>query len=160
MNPASGTREVDSHYWPAQGCPLGRIPTFPPASLLSYAPGTRLHLRPRATRCNSLQRTATRRFASPRYIMSPRIIGVCTIGCVILPRVQPCATTYAHVANVSNRAAFPLFFQVRRGINLIETLKVIQLVSVKLLAPFLFISFFFPGGTGKMIRFLDTFQRS
>lgn len=143
MNPASGTREVDSHYWPAQGCPLGRIPTFPPASLLSYAPGTRLPLRPRATRCNSLQRTATRRFASPRYIMSPRIIGVCTIGCVILPRVQPCAATYDHVANVSTRAAFQLFFQVGRGINLIGTLKVIQLVSVKLLAlPFSFFLYF------------------
>lgn len=31
------TREVDSHYWAAQGCPLGRIPTFPSASLLFYA---------------------------------------------------------------------------------------------------------------------------
>lgn len=31
------TREVDSHYWAAQGCPLGRIPTFPSASLLLYA---------------------------------------------------------------------------------------------------------------------------
>lgn len=158
MNPASGTREVDSHYWPAQGCPLGRIPTFPPASsLLSYAPGTRLPLRPRATRCNSLQRTATRRFASPRYIMSPRIIGVCTIGCVILPRVQPCAATYDHVANVSTRAAFQLFFQVRRGINLIGDAQGDSVCFGETSRSSFFFLFFFPGGTGKMIRFLDTF---
>lgn len=159
MNPASGTRQVDSHYWPAQGCPLGRIPTFPPASLLSYAPGTRLPLRPRATRCNSLQRTATRRFASPRYIMSPRIIGVCTNR---LRYPSTCATVCSDVRSRCQRfypRSFSIVFPSSQGNRPDrDTLKVIQLVSVKLLAlPFYLFCFFFSAGTGKMTRFSDTF---
>lgn len=53
-----------------------------------------VHAVPIRLRMHTMQQSLA---APPCCIMSSRIIGACTISCVVLPRVQPCATTATQV---------------------------------------------------------------
>lgn len=53
-----------------------------------------VHAVPIRLRIHTMQQSSA---TPPCCIMSSRIIGACTISCVVLPRVQPCATTATQV---------------------------------------------------------------